>query len=71
MSTPDYVLTESHTFGPGPADKRTLEAGSFVRPIHIYYVPKNLLDGHDSEKEIFCYTRYGIISIPLKIVRRT
>lgn len=75
MSTPDYVLKEEYRFSVGPQDVRVLPAGTFVRPIELYYVPKHVVDNPDyrhfnKHEEVFCYTRYGIIPIPRKHIRR-
>ena len=64
---PNYILIAPHTFGISPMDSKTLEAGTFVRPIELCYVPKHVLEdkrwrgiGPDF---VFAYTRYGIIPI--------
>lgn len=69
--TPNYVLTEDHNFGPF-GDQKTLEVGSFVRPIEYIYVPKHCLEkGVHNRAFSYCYTRYGIILIPNALIRKT
>lgn len=74
--TPNYVLDRPHTFYRGGHDSRTLPAGSFVRPIELKYVPAHILDDEqwrwfNKEREVFCFTRYGIIPIPKEYLRET
>lgn len=77
VRTPNYVLSEPFiysVYGHGPMDSRTLEAGTFVRPIELYYVPKHVTEdpqnrGFDKAKEVYCYCHFGIIPIPRKIIR--
>lgn len=75
MSTPNSVLTEDHSWSHGPYDQISLGAGAFVRPIEFIYVPKHVLDkplckGFNKDKEIFCYTSYGILPVPYSKIRR-
>lgn len=67
MRTPDFVLKVAHSYGTSP-DQRTLPAGTFVRPLELHYVPKHCISNPEnkwfnSETEVFCYTRYGIVVI--------
>lgn len=68
MKTPDFVLDREFVVYSGPHDKKILEAGSFVRPISYQWIPKHIKDDpkyawYNDKKEVFCYTRYGIICI--------
>jgi hypothetical protein len=70
----EYVTIQEYVYKVGAYDSATLPVGTFVKPISYRYVPKHILDDDrwkyfNSEKETFAYTRYGIIVIPLKIVR--
>ena len=50
-----------------------LEAYNFIVPINPNYVPGHLYDKfplHYDISDIFCYTRYGIISLPRDIIER-
>lgn len=74
--TPNYILTEEHTYSLGVSDYRTLEAGTFVRPIELHYVPKHITEDRshrefNKETQIYCYCRYGIVAIPRKIIRES
>lgn len=76
VRTPNYVLSESHTYSVGPMDTRTLAAGTFVRPIELPYVPKHVTEDSqnrwfDKETQIYCYCRYGILAIPKKLIRES
>lgn len=71
---PDYVITEDYSFTFDRTDTKTLPAGSFVKPIELVYVPKHVVEqdrwrGFNKAKDVFCYTRLGIVSIPRKIIR--
>lgn len=76
VKTPNYCLVEPHTYyanGYG-GDHRDLPAGSWVRPIQIQYVPKHVTEdkrwsNFDPKSEIFVYCRFGIIAVPLNIVK--
>lgn len=77
MSTPNYVLTEEHTvaWGYSSTDSKTLEAGSWIRPIELTYVPIHVKEdrkwsGTNKETHVFCYTRWGIMPIPREKVRQ-
>lgn len=76
--TPNYVLTESYSYSAGSSnhDSKTLAAGSFVRPIDPRYVPKHVLDNpkyvwFNKNTEVFVYCKYGIIVVPLNIIRES
>lgn len=85
MCTPNYVLTEQHTFGKY-GDKQVIEAGTFIRPIELRYVPKHVtedpqrynydvtswkLSGFEADRDVYCYTpRHGIVNIPRDRIRR-
>lgn len=76
--TPNYRLTEEWLIqvNKGYMDPLKLPTGTFVRPIHIDYVPKHVLEDprwkyFDSKNEVFVYTYYGIVPIPKHIMRET
>ncbi len=74
--TPNYIISEAHSYHVGSTDTRTLEAGTFVRPIELPYVPKHVTENpqnrcFNKETDIYCYCRFGIIPIPRKIVRES
>lgn len=76
MSTPDYVVDENVVFTNFNGDTLTLPAGSFVKPIDFYYIPAHIKITFDwrvfnKDTHIFCYTRFGIIPIEKKKIRRT
>lgn len=76
VKTPNYILSEDVSIDRSIYDDKTLKAGTFVRPIEVQYVPKHVLENPryafvDQEKEVFCYTRYGIVPIPRKYIRET
>lgn len=72
--SPNYVLSSDCHFSSGNFDSKVLYAGTFVRPIELKYVPQHVLDnplwkGFNKDKEVFVYTRYGIIPVPKSSVR--
>lgn len=74
MKTPDYVLSEDVTWWEGQ-ELKTLKAGLFVRPIDWPYVPKHVIEDSrfryvSKDSQIFCYTRHGIVPIPISAFRR-
>lgn len=74
MATPDYVLVSEHRYKSGSAEAAILPEGTFVRPIDLKYVPKHVVEADlwryfNSDKEVFCYTRLGIIAIPKELLR--
>lgn len=74
--TPNYRLNSSVRITYSTHDTKIIEAGTFVRPIQLEYVPKHVTEnplwkGFDKEKDVFCYCSIGIISIPKKYVQET
>lgn len=74
--TPNYVLTRDFMVAQNGRDYKKLPCGSFVRPIELRYVPQHVIDDplntfFDVKLEVYCYTRYGLISIPKKDIRET
>lgn len=71
MKVQEYILKEAYSFGP-LNDQRTLPSGSFVKPMNIAYVPKHCLKdnqfNYHPETDQFCFTRYGFIPIPKKLI---
>lgn len=76
MGTPDYVLTEQVSFQINKAqDPFILPQGSFVRPINDRYIPAHIKNDPvyrslDKKLYVFCFTRYGLIPIEKKLVRK-
>ena len=75
MPTPNYVLTDVVYVNQGSSDSKHLPIGSFVRPIDSRYVPEHILEDpryrfFDKTNDIFCYTKYGIVSIPKAYLRQ-
>jgi hypothetical protein len=74
LPTPNYVLMED-TKVILAIDSVVLPAGSFVRPINIYYLPAHIkanvrLYPVDLNKFVFCYTHYGITAVPISRIRK-
>lgn len=75
MRVSDYVTNREYEILFGPHKGMILPVGSFVKPISGYYLPAHIKDSvayrfFDSEKDLFCYCRYGIILFPKDLVRR-
>jgi hypothetical protein len=68
----NYRLKEDFYFGStygSYQDGKKLPAGTYIRPIDLSYVPNHVINDQrwrhfNSELEVFCYTRFGIIPIP-------
>jgi hypothetical protein len=74
--TPNYRTTDDYSFYTGSnwGDSKMLPAGSYVRPIELGYVPKHVLEDKrwslfDKSKDVFVYSKLGIVMIPLRILR--
>ena len=73
MATPDFVLNEDYTYYVSITDPCVLKAGTFIRPIELQYLPKHVTEywvGVNPGTMTYCYTRYGIIPLPNKILRK-
>lgn len=76
MATPNYVLVEDYSYVIGPQDTRVLKAGSFVRPVEFCYLPTHITKELSSQRavkfedKVFCYTFYGMLPIPKKLLRQ-
>lgn len=76
MKTPDYVTSEDYKFIYNELwDKKVLPARTFVRPIELKYVPQHIKDSFfhkffDSKTEVYVYCSYGMIAIPIKLLRQ-
>lgn len=70
--TPDYILIEDYTCYMGPGDPIILKAGSFARPLEPNWVPEHVKTGYRSASpsQVHCYTHYGIIPVPKKLLRK-
>jgi hypothetical protein len=77
MKTPNYRLTEPVSLpSKGRVGDNDLQAGEFVRPIELVYVPKHVLDDErwkwfNKDTEVFCYTRKGVVPIPRYKIRES
>jgi hypothetical protein len=76
MKTPEYVTKEpwsyKKSFNTEPVN---FPAGSFMKPIDPYYLPKHVLDSDEyrwsnKNTETFAYTRIGIIPVPKDLLRK-
>lgn len=78
--TPNYRLMEDFVVAASGGsymmggDYKTLPEGSYVRPIELAYVPKHVLEDKrwqhfNKDKEIFVYTKIGIVPVPKRILR--
>lgn len=77
LPTPNYVLmSDVRTVLPRyPQKDVILPVGAFARPIEDTYLPTHIKETmaykHRNEKlEVFCYTHYGIVSVPWNKLRR-
>jgi len=75
MRTPEYVIDKEYTIYSGIARDKVLPAGAFVKPIDPYWLPKHIKDSNEfkwanPKTEQFCYTHFGIVLIPLNLIRR-
>lgn len=71
---PTYVLDKPLIIEINKFDTLTLARGTFIKPVSAKYLPKHILDdpkflGFNENEEAFCYTRYGFILIPRKLIR--
>lgn len=72
--TPNWCINTAISISYGTHDFKTLPAGSFVRPIHIDYVPKHVIEKNplfNPTTETYCFTRYGIVPIYTSNLRET
>lgn len=74
VRTTNYRLQEEHTIHRGIQDSKSLPQGSYICPIKLGYVPKHIVEAdnnrwHNPETEVFCFTKYGIVSIPRYKIR--
>lgn len=73
--SPNYILRDAYRID-YLGDLVELPAGTFVRPIHIDYVPKHVMEERrhryfSPTTETFCYTRFGIVAIPNELIKET
>ena len=76
VKTSNYVTTEDYTFHRSVTSVSVLPAGSFVRPIKEDCVPSHVYEylkivTVNSKLHTFAYTRYGILLLPISIIRET
>jgi hypothetical protein len=70
MRLDEYVTEDSFM-----VKDKTLPAGSFVKLIHPVYLPDHLKKSNennwmDKTKETWVYCHYGIILMPLRLIRK-
>ncbi len=75
MKTPDYVLCEDIDLLDDNWDKKVVPAGTFVKPVHENYVPAHVKDRKinmwfNSELDEYCYSSFGFLIVPKKLIRR-
>ena len=73
--TPTYITTRGFTLDRGLGKDKFLPVGSFVTPIKFRYLPQHIKDSPDfrsfkSGVDLFCYTHYGIVVLPVAIIRK-
>lgn len=71
LPTPNWALNEAHLISQGVFDSKTLEEGTFARPLALEYVPDYIKETKEHkhfnpEKEVYCYTHIGIVAIPIR-----
>ncbi len=70
----DYTLqsTTSSRYGQAVHEQKTLPQGAFVRPFwDIGYVPLHVREKFkffSPTTEVFCYTHFGVVPIPLNYI---
>lgn len=68
----DYMLTEETTVKTFNGDK-VLPKYAFVKPMDPYHVPKFIKERdswyHLEGTYVYCYTHWGIVSLPKALVR--
>lgn len=75
MKTQEYCLNQDVTVTLFHNEKKELPKGAFVVPIDLKWVPKHILDSDmgrwfNKDCHTFCYTRYGIVSVPTETIRK-
>ena len=77
LPTPNYVTTEEiKTCTPTNLNAViTIPAGMFVRPIDPVYLPIHIKNSRshkwfNDERDVYCYTRFGIVVIPIQSMRK-
>ena len=79
LATPNYLTTASINILDGSGGTQTLPVGSFVRPIDPYYLPKHIKEkasgtgftwGVNLGTHSWYFTHYGIVILPINIVRK-
>lgn len=78
LPTPNYVTDEEYTVTVKGTNK-ILPVRSFARPISYYYLPEYLREEEEAkpvygrmnqEKEVYCYTHFGLVLLPWKLLRK-
>lgn len=75
LPTPNFVTTEAYKISLRGGRDKELPVGSFVRPLDIAYVPKHVTEDNSSrwfmeERDVYCYTHFGIAILPKRILRK-
>ncbi len=74
MKVADHITKEEYKISDGMYSSKTLPVGSFVKPIHEYYLPRHIKDSNEfkywnRETHVFAYCHYGIVLIERRIIR--
>lgn len=76
MRVQEYMTKEDCSINVNFGGNKTLEAGSFVKPINEYYLPRHVKDSEQFQRwcynknhETWVYCFYGIVLIPTKVIR--
>ncbi len=75
LPTPNWTLNEDHTVYVDGKDAKTLQEGTFARPLALEYVPDHVKErsSHkhfNPERETYAFTPVGIVPIPLTKLSR-
>lgn len=72
MRIQEYITNADYKVWLG-SESIILTAGSHVKPMNYYYVPKHIKDDDryrwfDKNTQVFCYCYMGIIALPRHII---
>jgi len=75
MAIPTYITVRDYIVIDRGGGEQPLPAGSFVKPIELTYLPVHIKESKDykyfnKEIDVFCYTHYGLVLLPLKLIRK-
>lgn len=72
--TPNWRLNHSWVGKRDHSDVQELPVGSYVRPIEECYVPEHVKEANKyfhRSTETYCYTKFGIATIPTHFLEET